>query len=349
MTPQQAGLSTGATLAVVQRGRSWTPWLVVRYTAADQGWRPIPASDPFWISPDIWVESSDPNGNAVAGEPNFVHARVLNLGKAPALPTRLDFYWGNPALGLGAGQMNLIGTEWVMVDAHAVETVRCQTPWIPVVENGGHECVIVNCSSPILDPIVQPFQPTLDRHVGQRNLAVLQAGQNQVVHFGVNVNNFFPVPARIAVGARIEHAVAAGAASAMTERERVTRVIAAAARQRSSSHEASDGVGISSSQTHIASQLSGPAAHTPDAGARASLGRFLLQTPDAATAPGAAVQRDVMLQETTMEPFEQRHLTLEIAVPASIKSGEYLVVHLWQRFMDLSMGGYTIIIRVVRA
>jgi hypothetical protein len=348
MTPRQAGLSAGATLAVIQRGRSWTPWLVVRYTSADQGRRPIPASDPFWISPDIWVESSDPNGNAVAGEPNFVHARIFNLGKAPALPTRVDFYWGNPALGLGAGQMNLIGTEWVMVESHAAETVRCQTPWIPVVVNGGHECVIVNCSSPILDPIVQPFQPALDRHVGQRNLAVLQAGQNQVVHFGVNVNNFFPLPARIAVGARIEHAVAAGKASSMTERERLTRVIAAVARAESSSRETPDSVNLSSTKTHIASQLSAPVAQTADAGAKASLGRFLLQAADATTAPGAGSHRDALLQETAMEPFEQRHLKLEIAVPPSIKAGEYLVVHLWQRFMDLSMGGYTIIIRVVR-
>jgi len=92
-------------------GRSWTPWLLLRFAQTDMGWRPIPAADAFYLSPDIWVQSSDPSGNAVPGEPNFVYAAILNLGKAPALPTRVDFYWGNPAIGLGPGQMHLIGSE----------------------------------------------------------------------------------------------------------------------------------------------------------------------------------------------------------------------------------------------
>ena len=52
-------------------GRSWTPWLLIRYTKADAGDRPVPAAAAFYLSPDIWVESSDPNGNAVPGRTQF--------------------------------------------------------------------------------------------------------------------------------------------------------------------------------------------------------------------------------------------------------------------------------------
>jgi len=194
----------GAIMTRLGIGRSWTPWLLIRYAQADAGERPIPASDAFYLSPDIWVQSSDPSGNAVPGGPNFVSAAILNLGKAPAFPTRVDFYWGNPAIGLGPGQMHLIGTEWTQVPAHAVHVVRCTTPWVPVYENGGHECLIVNCTSPILDPIAQPFQPILDRHVGQRNITVLQGTPGQLIKFKLEVNNFFPLAAEVAITARTQ-------------------------------------------------------------------------------------------------------------------------------------------------
>src|SRR5689334_17868181 len=61
-------------------GRHWTPWLCIRYNLTDMGLRPIPANVPFWVSPDIWVESPDAFGNPVAGQENFVHARIFNHG-----------------------------------------------------------------------------------------------------------------------------------------------------------------------------------------------------------------------------------------------------------------------------
>src|SRR2546421_11043000 len=83
-----------------------TPFLLIRYSTTDLGARPIPPGVPFWSSPDIWVESSDPAGNPVAGEPNFLHARIFNLGAFQAAPVQVDFYWANPALGLGPANMN---------------------------------------------------------------------------------------------------------------------------------------------------------------------------------------------------------------------------------------------------
>src|SRR5712691_7467424 len=66
-----------------RKPRTYTPWLVVRYTKLDNGLgRPIPDKTVFWVSPDIWVESGDPAGNPIVGLQNFVHARVFNLGSA---------------------------------------------------------------------------------------------------------------------------------------------------------------------------------------------------------------------------------------------------------------------------
>ena len=153
----------------------FTPWLPIRYSATDLGARPLPPGTVFWASPDIWVESSDPLGNPVAGQDNFLHARLFNLGAFPAAPVKVDFYWADPSLGLGPGTMNLVGSEWVEVPSLSSVDVRCSESWKPVVVNDGHECVMVNCSNHVLDPIWHPFQPTLDRHVAQRNLHVVTA------------------------------------------------------------------------------------------------------------------------------------------------------------------------------
>ena len=143
-----------------EKPRTWTPWLLIRYALTDIGLRPVPASEKTYKSPDIRIESSDPLGNAVAGELNYIHAKIFNLGKADAVPVKVDFYWGDPSLGLGAEHMNLVGTEWVQVRSHTSVDVRCNTPWVPVFVNKGHECLKVNCSNPILDPIMTPFDPS---------------------------------------------------------------------------------------------------------------------------------------------------------------------------------------------
>jgi hypothetical protein len=190
------------------RCRAWTPWLFIRYTTFDLGIRPIPNGIPFWESPDIWIESSDPDpSKAVPGEDNFLHVRIFNLGKADAAPTRVDFYWADPSAGLGPGNMNLIGTEWVEIPAHTAVELRCAKPWVPTYLNGGHECLMVNCSNPILDPITSPFQPTLDRHVGQRNIAVLQPQAGHFIEFPFNISNLLPLSARVSVTASLRHLI----------------------------------------------------------------------------------------------------------------------------------------------
>lgn len=158
------------------QGRApYSPWLVIPSSLSDYGQRPLASGTPYWSSPFIAVESPDPSGRPLAGAENFLLAKVFNLGAASAAPTRIDFLWADPSVGLGSSDFTLIGTEWVEVQPMSATVVKCQTPWIPTYLNNGHECVMVNCDNHILDPILAPFQPWSDRHVGQRNLAVLPA------------------------------------------------------------------------------------------------------------------------------------------------------------------------------
>lgn len=364
--------------------RVWTPWLLIRYRDTDMGLRPIPSGEQFWLSPDIWIESSDPWGRGVVGEENFVHARVFNLGKANSLPTRVDFYWADPSIGLGAANMNLIGTEWVEVDAHTAKDVRCNTPWIPVFLNNGHECLKVNCSNLILDPITQPFQPSLDRHVGQRNISVIPGGIGETIHFTLTVNNVFPMSLKARVTTRIEHLIVDQAAIKALKSVDIVNML------------------VSFGQIEVDTPRNIAARYTPEAKdfKRASqLSKFLDQAKQefetvrrtairsvgftrrssciyanwtnhscivmpsyqAGAFPtdlfrakeelsniscSSGSRREITVQEANFNGFEQKELQVDIGVPSNAKPGEFIVVHFQQWSVDMLVGGYSVVIEI---
>jgi hypothetical protein len=41
---------------------------LIRYDPADLGARPVPASDIWWESPDIWITGGDAFGNPIGGQ-----------------------------------------------------------------------------------------------------------------------------------------------------------------------------------------------------------------------------------------------------------------------------------------
>jgi hypothetical protein len=335
---------------IERRARTWSPWLVIRYKADDDGRvRPIPDGEVFWASPDIDVQSSAGTGQAVAGEPNTVRARVINLGKADGRPTRVDFYWADPSLGLGPAHMNYIGTKWIEASYHRATWAVCPTPWVPIMTNGGHECLFVNCTSDILNDTLQcPFQPQLDRRAGQRNVAVISAKAGEKVPFTVMVNNLAPMRATTVISVQTAHvAVARTALEAMRYQDMVNTVV--------SFHGGSASRGIvrhldqpgtfSRSGPSVRSELSGPLGVVPSAGARRHFGNLLLNGPAPAARrhwEGGAPGPEVVLHDATMDAFEQRRLHLELGAPANAEAGDFTVVHLTHRIADLPVGGYTI-------
>lgn len=204
------------------RKDEYLPYLVVRAFAGDRGARAI--SVPSWESPDVFVapnlaaDLAPPvpttrGGLAQAGAPNTLWAHVWNLGRAPVFNARVEFYWFDPTLGFSAAAANLIGVEYVDLGdrtsgkAHTI--VKCPNSWVPSFINGGHECLVVRLFEPLTDPIgPNPWAAWDDRHVGQRNIHVVDASS--------------PGMAQIAL--RLGCAVAPGPATLEIHRTRVANV-----------------------------------------------------------------------------------------------------------------------------
>ena len=177
------------------RKDSYLPYLVVRANPGDRGQRPLPPGTVFWESPDIFVMPNQPaagapavpanlGGMAQAGAPNTIFAHVWNLGRGPAFDVRVEFYWFNPTLGIEEADANLIGFTYITLGqrnspkSHAV--VRCPVDWVPTFVNDGHECLVVRAYSVISDPLTHDaWSASLNRHVAQRNIAVLRGAQAQ--------------------------------------------------------------------------------------------------------------------------------------------------------------------------
>ncbi|MGA7317451.1 MAG: hypothetical protein WBX22_26170 [Silvibacterium sp.] len=200
------------------RKDEYLPFLAIRACSGDRGGRPLPGV--FWESPDIFVA---PNldagaaplmpptlgGVAQANAPNTLYAHVWNFGKAPAHRVRVEFYWFNPSLGIARADANLVSAawvdlgnrftlfpkwtqidkpygEWMSQGCHAI--VRCPETWIPTFENNGHECLVVRIFEPIFDALdPQQFSAAADRHVAQRNIAVVQAASPASIDLGLNL------------------------------------------------------------------------------------------------------------------------------------------------------------------
>ena len=173
-----------------ERGRAhrFEPYLLIRSVLGDRGDRPI--NVPFWESPDIWTAPGDPatspdvppshGGSVVVGQPNTLYAHVWNLGFAPLAGILIEFYWFNPSLAIDGAHANLIGTARCelagrgMAGSHKL--VKCTSPWVPIMANGGHECLMARVSG-MGDPVGgNEWAPWLNRHVGQRNISVVSAG-----------------------------------------------------------------------------------------------------------------------------------------------------------------------------
>ena len=360
-----------------RRGRQQTPWLLLRAVPDDLGIRPMAPGSVFWCSPDVWVESEDPFGNAVAGRPNYVHARLFNLGAFQAAPVKLDFYWGNPAVGLGPGDMHHIGTEYVELPSLTSRVVRCETPWVPVMLNDGHECVMVNASCWVSDPITAPFMPMLDRHVGQRNLHVTTLPAGESMMMSLMVANVFPIAVRVEVGVRswrlrmvrrdagVTAAQLGALAAGFMDGASGSVAYAMETAKRGSDAHRNAQKALTVERRHRAAkekplfrlaerERAGPRVvtrlhdksgelHGERGGGFA--GRLLsaLDAKQPAADEGAPGAREVV-QTVSLQPRSYRMLDLKIAMPDDMREDEIAVIHVDSRVGPMTVGGYTVVV-----
>jgi len=144
-------------------------------------------SPDWYLSPDIWtVPGSDPTGPAgspIAGQLAYLWAHVANTGDTDVTGVQVQFYWANPALQVLRSTANYVGSASADLPAGGSQDVLCLVPWVPVVVNGGHECLVAVANSP-LDPLPNPlpddFDPPAYRQVAQKNLTVLAASMMMI-------------------------------------------------------------------------------------------------------------------------------------------------------------------------
>ena len=151
----------------------------------------------WWESPDIWVvPGTDPNGapgTPVVGQTAFLWASVANQGDTDVSQVQVDFWVANPSLQIRKSTANHIGTAFADIAAGASQDVLCLVPWNVTLVNGGHECVVVEASSPA-DPLnLMPADPdVLDAptypQIAQRNLSVamMAAGMQREIILGIH-------------------------------------------------------------------------------------------------------------------------------------------------------------------
>jgi hypothetical protein len=139
-------------------------------------------SPSWWESPDIWVvPGTDPGGSPgtpVVGMPAYLWATVRNEGDLDVSQVQVDFWVADPSLQIRKSTANHIGTAFADIAAGGSQDVLCLVPWNVTLVNGGHECVVVEASSPA-DPLSPPpadpdvLDPPDYRQIAQRNLSVL--------------------------------------------------------------------------------------------------------------------------------------------------------------------------------
>lgn len=135
----------------------------------------------WWESPDIWVvPGSDPNGlpgTPVVGQSAYLWANVANNGDLDVSQVQVDFWIADPSMQIRKSTSNHIGTAFADIAAGATQPVLCLVPWNVTLVNGGHECAVVEASSPS-DPLSPPpadpdvlDAPTYPQ-IAQKNLSV---------------------------------------------------------------------------------------------------------------------------------------------------------------------------------
>jgi hypothetical protein len=339
------------------RGREpeYKPQLLCRTFSGDIGGRPI--TDPnfvFWESPDIWIEgpSGDPD-QAVAGQPNTVKVHVWNNGLADAWAATVELFWCDPSVGVNMASAHPIGSTTVPV--YAGQDAVVAFPWTPSLVNGGHECLVAQVYEFLTDNLEFPFQPKLDRRVGQRNVSVLQAAPGQLISLPFVIPNYSfmqarstlhveqlegPALASLTSALGMQGAVAARGGGAMAglvevSRERLPAGLGAMARPmrfRPSGH-----AGSSRPSDMRATMALGALAVEEAARVRKEAG-VLGKGRRGPLAPPAAASVD-------RPPASLARFSLQAALPSSARRGNVRAIRVVERVDGVVTGGVTLVLK----
>jgi hypothetical protein len=306
--------------------QTYSPWLIVRYASGDIGERPLAPGAVFWESPDVWVVSSRGINQPIPGEANQVYARVTNYGLEQANGVVVKFWWVNPSLAISEADAHLIGTAFVNIASLRTAVVPCPDPWVPVEENGGHECLLAEAYVPGLDPLTAPMDPVADRHVGQKNEQLVTVNAGEMFRVGLTVANLSP----LAQAATVEvHPVVADALPGLI------------ARRFAEGHELRPPTRVGLSVA--VDEPRGERLFVPPSRLFA---RRLLDAELPGAAGGGLCQPPQVAHSADLAAWESMIVELRGLVPASAREGDTFMLRVMERLGNLVIGGYTIAVVV---
>ncbi len=303
----------------------YTPWLLVRANLSDAGARPLASNAVFWESPDVWVVSAAGINQPIPGQANTVFARVSNLGLETATGVQVRFWWANPSLAITEATAHLIGIGFTNIQGGSTVDVQCPKPWIPIVENGGHECLLAEAFIPNFDPLTSPMDPVDDRHVGQKNeqLIMVSPGHQFVVKFAALNISGFALPIALEVRPLL--------------RQTVLPTLMAARTQLSAFK-------VSPPMTALPLAIKLADQATEFSSVSATFARRLLSTTlreerGALTTCSSPPQ---LTHTANFQPWEVRTAEVTGRVPADAQPGQSFVFRIQQRMGNIVTGGYTV-------
>lgn len=175
-----------------------SPRLVIESSVEDDGIRPLLGA--FWLSPDIWVETNNgvvvPSGQIQAGDEYRIAVKVWNKGYGATFGATVEFYWGDPSTDIQGGMLTEVApaVSGLMIQPGDYVTVRSAL-WVPVIVNGGHECLVVRAYDDLFDPPLadsppgSDFHAGMNRHVAQKNISKIRAVAGEHVLIPLFVEN----------------------------------------------------------------------------------------------------------------------------------------------------------------
>jgi hypothetical protein len=335
-------------------------WLLIRYDDADHGARPVASGDAFWESPDIWFDSGDALGNAIAGKPTPVHARIWNLGTLKAFPTRVDFGFVDPSLGIPWNQPQPISStpSWIgvpeMILGPGFVEVRCAEDWIPPA-GSTHACLLVMCSCQISNDMpAQPWSAATDRHVGQHNVNISAASVGEMLTFHLHTINVTPVTAAVQIAAQVAWVDAKTPRGALRYSTTGVSNALAALRLASEGQQMRLLATRASRAFQHATEIKGTALEPEALREVVRLGRVeavgearngSIVIPSANAVRGLNGYTPIG-KVTQMRPLQHHKAALEIKVPRPPGKARQLLVRLAQFENGFATGGYTVVVKV---
>jgi len=310
----------------------YTPWLLIRSYLGDAGARPLASGSVFWESPDVWVVSAAGVNQPITGQNNTLFARVTNLGRETATGVQVRFWWANPSLAITETNAHLVGIGFVNIQGGSTVDVQCPTPWIPIVENGGHECLLAEAFIPQFDPLIAPLDPVDDHHVGQKNeqLLLVSPGHPFIVKVeALNISGF-ALPLTLEVRPALRQ---------------TALPVVLAARTQLAAFKVRPPTGtlpLSLKLDESAAAFSGVSATF----ARRLLSATLQEEKGTLTSCTSSPQ---IAHTANFEPWEVRTAELSGRVPADAQPGQSFLFRIQQRVGGIVTGGYTVQVVVSEA